>query len=124
MLPTDFHLPYCSEPFCIAGGSTVGADGITPLLALRPYSFSELRSAVRVRLPDRRHPSILQHFRRRHDRQFELQLVAGESGKAVSQTGCNFKRPIPFSKSFDQASSFEGELNPLRLQRYVLALTI
>ena len=111
VLPTDFHLPYAQNHSVLPAGSTVGADGIT-LVGLRPYSSPNCDPLSGSGCPTDDTPVFSSIFAEDTIANSNYNSLQASLEKRFS-SGLQFQAAYTFSKSFDQASSFEGELNPL-----------
>ena len=111
VLPTDFHLPYAQNHSVLPAGSTVGADGIT-LVGLRPYSSPNCDPLSGSGCPTDETPVFSSIFAEDTIANSNYNSLQASLEKRFSN-GLQFQAAYTFSKSFDQASSFEGELNPL-----------
>ena len=111
VLPTDFHLPYAQNHSVLPAGSTVGADGIT-LVGLRPYSSPNCDPLSGSGCPTDQTPVFSSIFAEDTIANSNYNSLQASLEKRFSN-GLQFQAAYTFSKSFDQASSFEGELNPL-----------
>ena len=114
VLPVALHLPYAQNHSVIPAGTTVGPNGIT-LVGLRPYSSPQCNPTGPVGnngCPLGGVPvftSILAQ-----------DTIAGSAYNSLQVSlehrfahGLQFSAAYTFSKSLDEASSFEGILNPL-----------
>jgi hypothetical protein len=109
VLPNDLHLPYGSTPV-VNAGTTVGPAGIT-LVGLRPYSSPLCEPLTGVNCPPDSTPvfsSIFAEDTIANSNYNSLQVMLEKRFSHGLQTQVAYT----WSKSFDLASSFEGELNP------------
>jgi outer membrane receptor protein involved in Fe transport len=120
VLPVDLHLPYAQNHSVIPAGTNVGPNGIT-LIGLRPYSSPQCNplngyefnnSAFINGCPVSGVPVFSSIFAQ--------DTIAGSSYNSLQASlekrfshGLQFSAAYTFSKSLDEASSFEGILNPL-----------
>ncbi|HLV86008.1 MAG TPA: carboxypeptidase regulatory-like domain-containing protein [Candidatus Sulfotelmatobacter sp.] len=120
VLPNALHLPYAQNNTVIPAGTTVGPNGIT-LIGLRPYSspqcnpmngYDFVNSAFINGCPISGVPVFSSVFAQ--------DTIAGSSYHSLQASlekrfshGLQFSAAYTFSKSIDEASSFEGILNPL-----------
>ena len=111
VLPTDFHLPYAQNHSVLPAGSTVGDGGIT-LVGLRPYSSPNCDPLSGSDCPTDGTPVFSSIFAEDTIANSNYNSLQASLEKRFSH-GLQFEAAYTFSKSFDQASSFEGELNPL-----------
>ena len=108
-LTTDLHLPYGSTPV-VPAGTTVGPDGIT-LVGLRPYSSPSCEPLTGTGCPQDGTPVFSSIFAEDTIANSNYNSLQVSLEKRFTR-GLSFSLAYTFSKSFDQASSFEGELNP------------
>lgn len=111
VLPADLHLPYAQNHSVIPAGTTVGPNGIT-LVGLRPYSSPQCDPLSGNGCPVDGVPVFSSIFAQ--------DTIAGSSYNSLQASlekrfehGLQFTAAYTFSKSLDEASSFEGILNPL-----------
>jgi hypothetical protein len=111
VLPFDLHLPYAQNNSVIPAGTKVGPDGIT-LVGLRPYSSPQCDPMTGIGCPSTGVPV--------YSSIFAQDTIAGSAYNSFQASlekrfahGLQFTAAYTFSKSIDQASSFEGILNPL-----------
>jgi len=110
VLPTDLHLPYGSTPV-VPAGTTVGPDGIT-LVGLRKYSSPQCEPLTGVGCPADGIPVFSSIFAQDTIASSAYNSLQVSLDKRFAH-GLQFTTAYTFSKSFDQASSFEGILNPI-----------
>jgi hypothetical protein len=117
VLPVDFHLPYAQNHSVIPAGTTIGPNGIT-LVGLRKYSSPQCDPLTGTGCPADGIPVFSSIF--------EQDTIANSAYNSLQASldkrfahGLQFTAAYTFSKSFDEASSFEGILNPIdpRLSR-------
>jgi hypothetical protein len=120
ILPVDLHLPYAQNNSVIPAGTNVGPKGIT-LVGLRPYSspqcdplngWSSAAQSIVNGCPASGVPVFSSVFAQ------DTIANSGYNSLQVSldkrfARGLQFTAAYTFSKSIDEASSFEGILNPL-----------
>ena len=112
VLPADLHLPYAQNHSVIPAGTTIGPDGIT-LVGLRPYSSPQCDPMTGNGCPTATGIPVFSSI-------FAQDTIAGSSYNSLQASlekrfshGLQFSAAYTFSKSIDEASSFEGILNPL-----------
>ena len=110
VLPNDLHLPYGSTPV-VQAGTTVGPDGIT-LVGLRPYSSPLCEPLTGAGCPIDGVPVFSSIFSQDTIANSNYNSFQAMLEKRFSR-GLQFQASYTWSKSFDQASSFEGILNPV-----------
>jgi len=110
-LPVALHLPYAQNNTVIPAGTKVGPDGIT-LVGLRPYSSPQCDPMTGTGCPSDGIPV--------YSSIFAQDTIAGSAYNSFQASlekrfahGLQFTAAYTFSKSIDEASSFEGILNPL-----------
>jgi hypothetical protein len=111
-LPVALHLPYAQNNTVIPAGTIVGPNGIT-LVGLRPYSSPQCNPMTGAGCPTTSGIPVFSSI-------FAQDTIASSAynslqvsvDKRFSQ-GLQFSAAYTYSKSIDQASSFEGILNPL-----------
>ncbi len=110
-LPNSLHLPYAQNNTVLPAGYVVGGNGIT-LVGLRPYSSPQCDPMTGNGCPISQVPV--------YSSIFAQDTIAGSSYNSLQVSvekqfsrGLQFTAAYTFSKSIDQASSFEGILNPL-----------
>ena len=101
------HLPYGSVP-SVTGGA--GAPDVT-LVGLRPYSSPNCEPTTGVGCPSDGTPVFSSIFAEDTIANSNYNSLQVSLEKRLSH-GLSFSLAYTYSKSFDQASSFEGELNP------------
>ena len=111
VLPVPLHLPYAQNSSVIPAGTTVGPNGIT-LVGLRPYSSPQCDPLSGNGCPVSGVPVFSSIFAQ------DTIANSGYNSMQVSLDkrfgrGSQFTAAYTFSKSIDEASSFEGILNPL-----------
>jgi outer membrane receptor protein involved in Fe transport len=111
VLPVALHLPYAQNNSVLPAGTKVGPDGIT-LVGLRPYSSPQCDPMTGIGCPGTGVPVFSSIFAQ--------DTIAGSAYNSFQLSlekrfahGLQFTAAYTFSKSIDQASSFEGILNPL-----------
>jgi hypothetical protein len=111
VLPNSLHLPYAQNNTVLPAGYTVGSSGIT-LIGLRPYSSPQCNPLTGTGCPISGIPV--------YSSIFAQDTIAGSAYNSLQVSlekrfshGLQFTAAYTFSKSIDQASSFEGILNPL-----------
>jgi hypothetical protein len=110
VLSTDLHLPYGSTPV-VSAGTTVGPNGIT-LVGLRPFSSPACEPLTGAGCPTDGTPVFSSIFAEDTIANSNYNSLQVSLEKRFSH-GLQANLAYTWSKSFDQASSFEGELNPL-----------
>jgi len=109
VLPNDLHLPYGSTSV-VPAGTTVGPNGIT-LVGLRKYSSPLCEPMTGVNCPPDGTPVFSSIFAEDTIANSNYNSLQTMLEKRFSR-GLQLQLAYTFSKSFDLASSFEGELNP------------
>jgi hypothetical protein len=111
VLPVDLHLPYAQNHSVIPAGTVVGANGIT-LVGLRPYSSPQCDPMTGIGCPASGIPVFTGIFAQ--------DTIASSSYNSLQVSldrrfvhGLQLNAAYTYSKSIDDASSFEGILNPL-----------
>jgi Carboxypeptidase regulatory-like domain/TonB dependent receptor len=111
VLPNSLHLPYVQNNTVLPAGYTVGPSGIT-LIGLRPYSSPQCDPMTGNGCPVSQIPVFTGIFAQ--------DTIAGSSYNSLQVSlekrfvhGLQFTGAYTYSKSIDDASSFEGILNPL-----------
>lgn len=111
VLPVDLHLPYVQNHSVIPAGTTIGGNGIT-LVGLRPYSSPQCDPLTGNGCPVNGVPVFTGIFAQ--------DTIAGSGYNSLQVSldkrfahGLQFTAAYTYSKSIDEASSFEGILNPL-----------
>src|SRR5207249_3717598 len=110
VLPNDLHLPYGSTPV-VQAGTTVGPDGIT-LVGLRPFSSPLCEPLTGAGCPIDGVPVFSSIFSQDTIANSNYNSFQAMLEKRFSH-GLQFQASYTWSKSFDEASSFEGILNPV-----------
>jgi hypothetical protein len=111
VLPVDFHLPYAQNHSVIPAGTTLGANGIT-LVGLRRYSSPQCDPLTGTGCPADGIPVFSSIFAQDTIANSAYNSLQASLDKRFAH-GLQFTTAYTFSKSFDQASSFEGILNPI-----------
>ncbi len=120
VLPVSLHLPYSQNHSVIPAGTTVGPNGIT-LVGLRPYSspqcnplkgYDFVNSAFAGGCPASGIPVFSSIFAQDTIANSAYNSLQVSLEKRYSH-GLQVNVAYTFSKSIDEASSFEGILNPL-----------
>ena len=111
VLPVDFHLPYAQNHSVIPAGTTLGASGIT-LVGLRRYSSPQCDPLTGTGCPADGIPVFSSIFAQDTIANSAYNSLQASLDKRFAH-GLQFTTAYTFSKSFDQASSFEGILNPI-----------
>jgi outer membrane receptor protein involved in Fe transport len=111
ILPNALHLPYAQNSSVIPAGTKVGPDGIT-LVGLRPFSSPQCDPMTGIGCPSNGVPV--------YSSIFAQDTIAGSAYNSLQTSlekrfahGLQFTAAYTWSKSIDEASSFEGILNPL-----------
>jgi hypothetical protein len=111
VLPVPLHLPYAQNNSVIPANTTVGPNGIT-LVGLRPYSSPQCDPLSGLGCPVNGVPVFSSIFAQ--------DTIANSAYNSLQVSldkrfvhGLQFTAAYTFSKSIDEASSFEGILNPL-----------
>jgi TonB dependent receptor len=115
VLPVDFHLPYAQNNSVIPAGTTVGPNGIT-LVGLRRYSSPQCNPLTGTGCPADGIPVFSSIFAQDTIANSSYNSLQASLDKRFAH-GLQFTTAYTFSKSFDQASSFEGILNPIDPRR-------
>jgi hypothetical protein len=112
VLPVDLHLPYVQNSSVIPAGTTVGPNGIT-LVGLRPYSSPQCDPMTGAGCPTASGIPVFSSI-------FAQDTIANSAYNSLQVSvekrfahGLQFSGAYTYSKSIDEASSFEGILNPL-----------
>lgn len=112
VLPVDLHLPYAQNNSVIPAGTTVGPNGIT-LVGLRPYSSPQCDPMTGLGCPTASGVPVFTSI-------FAQDTIANSGYNSLQVSadkrfarGLQFTAAYTYSKSIDEASSFEGILNPL-----------
>jgi hypothetical protein len=116
VLPNDLHLPYGSVPL-LPAGTTIGPNGIT-LVGLRPYSSPNCEPTTGVGCPPDNIPVFSSIFAQDTIANSAFNSLQVSLEKRFAK-GLQLQGAYTWGKSFDNASSFEGILNPVdpRLSR-------
>ena len=115
VLPVDFHLPYAQNNSIIPAGTTLGPNGIT-LVGLRRYSSPQCDPLSGAGCPADGIPVFSSIFAQDTIANSAYNSLQASLDKRFAH-GLQFTTAYTFSKSFDQASSFEGILNPIDPRR-------
>jgi hypothetical protein len=120
VLPVDFHLPYAQNHSVIPAGTTL-TNGLT-LVGLRRYSSPQCDPLTGTGCPGDGIPVFSSIFAQDTIANSAYNSLQASLDKRFAH-GLQFTTAYTFSKSFDQASSFEGILNPIdpRLSRSLSA---
>jgi hypothetical protein len=119
-LPVSLHLPYAQNSSVIPAGTTVGPNGIT-LIGLRPYSspqcnpmtgWDPVNQVFQNGCPINGVPVFSSIFAQDTIANSAYNSLQVSLEKRLVH-GLQFTAAYTFSKSIDEASSFEGILNPL-----------
>jgi hypothetical protein len=113
-LPVDFHLPYAQNHSVIPAG-TVLTNGLT-LVGLRKYSSPQCDPLTGNGCPSDGIPVFSSIFAQDTIANSAYNSLQVSLDKRFAR-GLQFTTAYTFSKSFDQASSFEGILNPVDPRR-------
>jgi len=111
VLPNALHLPYAQNNSVIPAGTTVGPNGIT-LVGLRPYSSPQCDPLSGTGCPLDGVPVFSSIFAQDTIANSAYNSLQVSVDKRFAH-GLQFTAAYTFSKSIDEASSFEGILNPL-----------
>jgi len=111
VLPVDFHLPYAQNHSVIPAGTTIGPNGIT-LVGLRPYSSPQCDPLSGNGCPSDGIDVFSSIFAQDTIANSAYNSFQASLDKRFAH-GLQFTAAYTFSKSFDEASSFEGILNPV-----------
>jgi hypothetical protein len=114
VLPVDFHLPYAQNHSVIPAGTTL-TNGLT-LVGLRPYSSPQCDPLTGTGCPGDGIPVFSSIFAQDTIANSAYNSLQASLDKRFSH-GLQFTAAYTFSKSFDEASSFEGILNPIDFRR-------
>ncbi|PYX64487.1 MAG: hypothetical protein DMG74_12775 [Acidobacteria bacterium] len=115
ILPVDFHLPYAQNNSVIPAGTTIGPNGIT-LVGLRRYSSPQCDPLTGTGCPIDGIPVFSSIFAQDTIANSAYNSLQASLDKRFAH-GLQFTTAYTFSKSFDEASSFEGILNPIDPRR-------
>ena len=110
VLPVDFHLPYAQNNSVIPAGTTL-TNGLT-LVGLRRYSSPQCDPLTGTGCPADQIPVFSSIFAQDTIANSAYNSLQVSLDKRFAH-GLQFTTAYTFSKSFDQASSFEGILNPI-----------
>jgi carboxypeptidase family protein len=111
VLPVDFHLPYAQNNSVIPAGTTLGPNGIT-LVGLRRYSSPQCDPLTGTGCPADGIPVFSSIFAQDTIANSAYNSLQASLDKRFAH-GLQLTAAYTFSKSFDEASSFEGILNPV-----------
>jgi hypothetical protein len=112
---TSLHLPYVQNHSVIPAGSTIGPNGIT-LVGLRPYSSPLCDPLTGNGCPADGVDVFSSIFAQDTIANSAYNSLQASLDKRFAH-GLQFTAAYTFSKSFDEASSFEGILNPIDPRR-------
>jgi Carboxypeptidase regulatory-like domain/TonB dependent receptor len=115
VLPAALHLPYAQNHSVIPAGTTIGPNGIT-LVGLRPYSSPQCDPLTGTGCPLDGVPVFSSIFAQDTIANSAYNSLQASLDKRFAH-GLQFTAAYTFSKSIDQASSFEGILNPIDPRR-------
>jgi carboxypeptidase family protein len=110
VLPVPFHLPYAQNNSVIPAGTTL-TNGLT-LVGLRRYSSPQCDPLTGTGCPADGIPVFSSIFAQDTIANSAYNSLQASLDKRFAH-GLQFTAAYTFSKSFDQASSFEGILNPI-----------
>src|SRR5207248_11574613 len=110
VLPVDFHLPYAQNHSVIPAGTNL-PNGLT-LVGLRRYSSPQCDPLTGIGCPSDGIPVFSSIFAQDTIANSYYNSLQASLDKRFAH-GLQFTAAYTFSKSFDQASSFEGILNPI-----------
>jgi hypothetical protein len=111
VLPVPLHLPYAQNNSVIPANTTIGPNGIT-LVGLRPYSSPQCDPLSGIGCPINGVPVFSSIFAQDTIANSAYNSLQVSLDKRFAH-GLQFTAAYTFSKSIDEASSFEGILNPL-----------
>jgi hypothetical protein len=111
VLPVPLHLPYAQNSSVIPANTVVGPAGIT-LDGLRPYSSPQCDPMTGNGCPVNGVPVFSSIFAQDTIANSAYNSLQASLDKRFAH-GLQFTAAYTFSKSIDEASSFEGILNPL-----------
>lgn len=111
VLPVALHLPYAQNSSVIPAGTSVGPNGIT-LVGLRRYSSPQCDPMTGNGCPVSGIPVFTSIFAEDTIANSGYNSLQASLEKRFGH-GLQFNAAYTFSKSIDEASSFEGILNPL-----------
>jgi len=109
-LPVDFHLPYAQNNSVIPAGTTLTND--LTLVGLRRYSSPQCDPLTGTGCPADGIPVFSSIFAQDTIANSAYNSLQASLDKRFAH-GLQLTAAYTFSKSFDQASSFEGILNPI-----------
>ena len=110
-LPVPLHLPYAQNNSVIPANTTIGPNGIT-LVGLRPYSSPQCNPLSGNGCPVNGVPVFSSIFAQDTIANSAYNSLQISLDKRFAH-GLQFTAAYTYSKSIDEASSFEGILNPL-----------
>ena len=110
-LPVPLHLPYAQNNSVIPANTTIGPNGIT-LVGLRPYSSPQCDPLSGNGCPVNGVPVFSSIFAQDTIANSAYNSLQISLDKRFAH-GLQFTAAYTYSKSIDEASSFEGILNPL-----------
>jgi Carboxypeptidase regulatory-like domain len=111
VLPSALHLPYVQNHSVLPAGTTIGPNGIT-LVGLRPYSSPQCDPLSGTGCPVTGVPVFSSIFAQDTISNSAYNSLQASLDKRFAK-GLQFTVAYTFSKSLDEASSFEGILDPL-----------
>jgi len=111
VLPVPLHLPYAQNNTVIPANTTIGHAGIT-LVGLRPYSSPQCNPLTGNGCPINGVPVFSSIFAQDTIANSGYNSLQASLDKRFAH-GLQFTAAYTYSKSIDEASSFEGILNPL-----------
>ncbi|MGC2257757.1 MAG: carboxypeptidase regulatory-like domain-containing protein [Candidatus Sulfotelmatobacter sp.] len=111
ILPVPLHLPYAQNNSVIPANTTIGPNGIT-LVGLRPYSSPQCDPLSGNGCPVNGVPVFSSIFAQDTIANSAYNSLQVSLDKRFAH-GLQFTAAYTFSKSIDEASSFDGILNPL-----------
>jgi outer membrane receptor protein involved in Fe transport len=111
LLPNALHLPYAQNSSVIPAGTTIGPAGIT-LIGLRPYSSPQCDPMSGTGCPASQIPVFTGIFAQDTIASSSYNSLQVSLDKRFAR-GLQFTAAYTYSHSIDEASSFEGILNPL-----------
>jgi hypothetical protein len=111
VLPNSLHLPYAQNHSVIPAGTTIGNNGIT-LVGLRQYSSPQCDPMTGNGCPISQVPVFTGIFAQDTIASSAYNSLQVSLDKRFAR-GLQFTAAYTYSKSIDEASSFEGILNPL-----------
>lgn len=113
-LPVDFHLPYAQNSSVIPAGTTLAND--LTLVGLRRYSSPQCDPLTGTGCPGDGIPVFSSIFAQDTIANSAYNSLQASLDKRFAH-GVQLTAAYTFSKSFDEASSFEGILNPIDPRR-------